>query len=138
MKITSSAKLILEKKFKELSKELSQEEKKKDKDILYFQAKRKEFSELEKIINSLEAVEFSEKEPATVIIGTKVVLEDMKTGDNREYTIMTRSTSNPMKAIISNESPLAQKMLNLKLGNTFKFKDFSGYEEVYKIKTIEQ
>lgn len=96
-----------------------------------------ELSELEGILSKAEITEFSEKQPAVVLIGTRVILENLKTADKREYMIMSRSTANPMKGVISYESPLAQKMLGLKLGNTFKFRNFSGFEDTYKIKSIE-
>jgi transcription elongation factor GreA len=96
-----------------------------------------DLEEVDGILKKAEVTEFSEKQPAVVLIGTKIVLENLKTTDKREYTIMSRSTANPMKGVISYESPLGQKMLGLKLGNTFKFRDFSGADETYKIKSIE-
>lgn len=138
MKITPKAKLQLEEKLREATREFKTESKKKDRDLTYFQKKEKEVAELEKIVGSLEVVEFSETEPPIVIAGSKVVLESLGNGDKREYIIATRYTADPVKGIISDESPLAQKILNLKLGNTFKFRDYGSQEEIYKIKTIEQ
>lgn len=93
--------------------------------------------EIDDILENYELVKFSESTPAKVIIGSRVTLENLHNGDRREYTILTRCTAEPLKGVISNESPLAMKMMNLKLGNTFKFKDLAGLEESYKVVTIE-
>lgn len=98
---------------------------------------RSELSEIKSILDNGFVRSFDEKNPAQVQIGSTVLLENLSNNDVREYTILSRSIANPLKGIISNESPLAQKMLGLKLGNTFKFKNHYGQEEVYKIKSIE-
>lgn len=98
---------------------------------------KQELAEIEKILNNAFVHNFDEKNPAKVIIGSSVALENLDTGDKREYRIMTRTTSNPLKGVISNESPLAQKMLGLKLGNTFKFCDNFGKICVFKVRHIE-
>ncbi|MDD3480855.1 MAG: GreA/GreB family elongation factor [Patescibacteria group bacterium] len=98
---------------------------------------KSQLSEIESILEKGFVREFDEKNPAQVQIGSTVTLENLASFDKREYTILTRSTADPLKGIISNESPLAQKMLGLKLGNTFKFKDNYGQEDTYKIKNIE-
>jgi len=98
---------------------------------------RKQLEEVEKLLKSSEVVEFDEKRPASVEIGSKIILEDLRTGDKREYTIMSRVAANPLKGVISNESPLAQKMMGFKLGNTFKIKNIDGSEVSYKILNIE-
>lgn len=98
---------------------------------------QEELEEVNEVLDKAEVKEFSEKEPQMVRIGSKVVIQNTATGDRSEYLIMTRATANPFKGIVSNESPLAQKLLGLKLGNTFKFKDVHGKEETYKVKSIE-
>lgn len=100
-------------------------------------ANKSELAEIEEILNDAFVREFDEKNPAQVQIGCTVLLENLDSGDRREYTILSRTTADPLKGIISNESPLAQKMMGLKLGNTFKFKDNYGQSESYIIKTIE-
>ncbi len=96
-----------------------------------------ELIEIENILDKSFVRSFDEKNPAQVQIGSVVKVESLSTGDKREYTILSRSTANPLKGIISNESPLAQKMLGLKLGNTFKYRNNYGSEESYKICSIE-
>lgn len=98
---------------------------------------RKELAEIESILSEGYIREFDEKNPAQVQIGSTVLLENLTTSDKREFTILSRSTAAPLKGIISNESPLAQKMLGLNLGNTFKFKNNYGQEETFKIRNIE-
>ena len=135
IKITDKAKISFEAKKHELEKFLAAIEKKHG-DILTMQIKQKELAEVNEILENSEVVIFSEKQPATVLMGTRVLLENLRTNDTREYIIMSRSTADPLNGVISNESPLAQKILNLKLGNTFKFRDLGGQEETYKVKEI--
>jgi transcription elongation factor GreA len=136
LKITKKAQETFEAKRHELEKYLSHIEKKQG-DIITMQIKEKELREIKELLENSEVIEFSEKQPALVIIGTRILLENLRTNDTREYIIMTRSTADPLNGVISNESPLAQKILGLKLGNTFKFKDLGGQEETYKVKEID-
>lgn len=136
IKINQKAKHLLEAKKHELEKYLKGIEKKQG-DIVSMQTSQKELNDISELLNNSEVIEFSEKQPAFVIIGARVLLENLRTNDTREYVIMTRTTADPLKGVISNESPLAQKILGLKLGNTFKFKDLGGMEETYKIKEID-
>lgn len=98
---------------------------------------KNELAEIDEILERGFVRDFDERNPAQVQIGNTVTLENLHSFDKREYTILTRSTAEPLKGTISNESPLAQKMLGLKLGNTFKFKNNYGQEETFKIKNIE-
>lgn len=136
IKITKLADAELRAKQKEIAPKIKRLEKKGD-DQLNLAALRSQLAEIEEILGNAEVIEFSEKEPAIVVLGARVTLENLDTADKREYTILTRSTANPLKGVLSNESPLGQKMMGLKLGNTFKFKEIGGKEESYKIKTIE-
>jgi transcription elongation GreA/GreB family factor len=118
-------------------KELVRVTRKKSSDRLAIATAEYSLKEINDVLDSAAVTTFDEKIPPSVIIGCKVLLENLKNGDKREYTIMTRSTCNPLKGVISNESPIAQKMMGFKLGNTFKFKDISGVEDSYKIANIE-
>lgn len=110
----------------------------KKQDSLYNPVYKKQISELDKLLKYSQVIEFDEKSPASVQIGTRVIIENLKTVDRREYTIMSSATANPVKGIISYESPIAEKMMGLKLGNTFKTKDrITGEEEGYKIISID-
>lgn len=123
---------VLLKKKKELEFSL----KKKSNDLVS-SGYRNQLTEITDILNNSTITEFNENIPASVQIGTHVLLENLKNGDKREYIIMTHHTANPLKGVISNESPMAQKMMGFKLGNTFKFKDISGVEDSFKISNIE-
>lgn len=128
---------VLSNKQKELSSKIAKKLKPTAERQREINSCKNELAEIEKILNDSYIRNFDEKNPAQVQIGCTVLLENLDSGDKREYTILTRTTANPLKGIISNESPLAQKMLGLKLGNTFKFKNNYGQSESYKIKTIE-
>lgn len=130
--ITPYGHRVLEAKRKELEKCL----KKKSND-LEASISRNKLAEIAAILSAAQVVEFDEKNPASVQIGAKVTLENLANGDRREYTVLSRSTADPLKGVISNEAPLAQKMMGFKLGNTFKFKDIAGIEESFKIVNIE-
>jgi len=136
IQITKYAAEALNVKKHELEKKLARFEKKQG-DILDVQVTQSELKSVQDLLDQSEIIEFTEKQPPVVVIGTKIMLENLRTNDTREYTIMTRNTANPLKGIISNESPLAQKILGLKLGNTFKFRDVTAHEETYKIKSID-
>jgi transcription elongation factor GreA len=135
IQITPLAERILLAKKHELSAASEKAEKEKDK--LNKAILDSKIQEIDDVLENYELVKFSESNPAKVIIGARVTLENLHNGDRREYTILTRCTAEPLKGVISNESPLAMKMMNLKLGNTFKFKDLAGLEESYKVVTIE-
>jgi len=125
----------LSEKQKELNSALKRS---KAQDTVYSTLYQKQLGELNDIIKKSQVIEFNEKTPASVQIGTKVIIENLKTGDKREYTIMSPATSNPGKGVISYESPIAEKMMGLKLGNTFKTIDrITGQEESYKIISID-
>jgi transcription elongation GreA/GreB family factor len=136
IKITQKAHLALEAKKHQLEKYLASVDRKQG-DVISAQLKEKELLEVKEILDESEIIQFSEKQPAVVVIGSRVLLENLRTNDVREYIIMTRATADPLKGVISNESPLAQKILGLKLGNTFKFKDLGGSEETFKVKSID-
>lgn len=125
----------LSKKQKELDRVLMRTKKQDPSHASLYQ---KQLGELDDLIKNSQVIEFDEKSPASVQIGTNVIIENLKTGDRREYTIMSPATANPVKGVISYESPIAEKMMGLKLGNTFKTKDrITGQEESYKIISIE-
>lgn len=101
-------------------------------------AARKELSEIESFLAGGYVRDFNERQPAAVQIGAVVVIEDMASNKKQEYRIMTRTTADPLNGVISNESPLAQRMMGLNLKNTFKFRNNYGKEESYKIISIQE
>lgn len=125
---------VLSEKKKVLAREFKVAQKREDVRASIF---KNDLEELEKLLSTSQVIEFNENCPASVEIGSRVTLEDLKTGDKREYTIMARQAANPLKGVISVESPLAQKMMGFKLGNTFKIKSIDGTEVSYKVANIE-
>ncbi|MEE0775460.1 MAG: GreA/GreB family elongation factor, partial [Bacillota bacterium] len=51
-----------------------------------------------------------------VSIGSTVILEDVELGEKMEYTIVGSMEADPMKAKISNESPVGSAILGQALG----------------------
>lgn len=131
--ITKFAKKVLEGKKKELTKEIEKQKEENALSILY----RSQLVEIDDILENCTIFEENGNEPAVVRMGSKVLLENLRSGIKREYTIMSRATSNPLSGTISNESPLAQKILGLKEGNTFKFCENGTHEDTFKVKSIE-
>lgn len=128
---------VLSKKKKELLTVISKNPKKSIEKQREINAAKNELDEINSILNYAYVRPFDEKNPVQVQIGCTVTLENLSSGDKREYRIMTRTTAEPLRGVISNQSPLAQKMLGLKLGNTFKFKDNFGKENSFKVYSIE-
>ena len=127
--LTSFAHKILSERQKEIGLFFSRKRKPTIENQRKANALKDELAEINSILKDSFVRDFDEKNPAQVQIGSVVKLENLITGDKREYTILTRFTSDPLKGVISNESPLAQKMLGLKLGNTFKFRNSYGKED---------
>lgn len=135
--ITKFGYQILKKKQQELNRVLKKPGKKSQSFEEIFMDYKAQLEEIDSILDNSVVTEFDEKQPPVVQIGSRVTIENLANGVVMEYTILSRATADPTKGIISNESPLAEKILGLKLGNTFKFKSATGTEESYKITKIE-
>jgi len=80
-------------------------------------------------------------DPATVntgrvSFGTRVVLENLSTGAEEEYTILGPWESDPEKRVISYLSPFGGAILNRKAGETFEFSPERDRKISYTVKTI--
>jgi transcription elongation factor GreA len=133
-KITKFAQRALTQKKHELEKSLLES---KDASSINISVWKSNLSEVNDFLDNSSLIEFNEETPVSVEIGTHIKVENLRTNDIREYTVMTRVTADPLNGTISNESPLAQRMLGLKLGNTFKFQDSVGQLDTFKVKSIE-
>ncbi|KGE73697.1 transcription elongation factor GreA [Spirochaeta lutea] len=68
--------------------------------------------------------------------GTKVILENLKTGNLEQFTIMGPWESNPEKSILSHQSPFGMELLNKKAGQELRFV-INEREYNYRIDSIE-
>ncbi|HOM32999.1 MAG TPA: transcription elongation factor GreA [Candidatus Paceibacterota bacterium] len=90
--------------------------------------------ELEYILNHCEIIEKSEKNDK-VEIGSTVKLQD-ENNKILEYKIVGPEESDPLKNLISYQSPLGQKLLNKKEGEEIKLEKPDKTFKKYKIISI--
>ena len=68
-------------------------------------------SELENKIRTAKIIQESDDSSAKVRLGSKVILEDIETGDRFEYTVVGTAEADPFDNRISNESPVGKAIL---------------------------
>lgn len=68
-------------------------------------------SELENKIRTAKIIQESDDSSAKVRLGSKVILEDVETGDQFEYTVVGTAEADPFNNRISNESPVGKAIL---------------------------
>lgn len=68
-------------------------------------------SELENKIRTAKIIQESDDSSAKVRLGSKVILEDVETGDRFEYTVVGTAEADPLNNRISNESPVGKAIL---------------------------
>jgi len=74
---------------------------------------------LEKMLRNVKVIEDIEEGQNLVHLGSTVTIKDIEYGDVDEYTIVGAAEANPMKNLISNESPVGQAVLGHKTGDIF-------------------
>ena len=104
-----------------------------------YDAARNEQAEVENRIKELEGLIDNSKiireiNTDTVGVGTKVKLEYVEDGDFETYEIVGRTEADPFLNKISNESPIAQAIMGLKVGKVVTVNSPNGK---YDIKIIE-
>ncbi|KMO85871.1 transcription elongation factor GreA [Megasphaera cerevisiae DSM 20462] len=72
-------------------------------------------AELEGKIRTAKIIQESRDSAAKVRLGSKVVLEDVETGDRFNYTIVGTAEADPFNNRISNESPVGKAILGQKI-----------------------
>ena len=73
--------------------------------------------ELEQMINTATIIDDSaNKKKGIVSLGSTVVVRDLETGDEDEYTIVGFTEADPMKLFISNESPIGEALMGASVG----------------------
>ena len=74
---------------------------------------------LEKMLRNVKVIQNIEVGLNKVHLGSTVLIKDVEYNDQFEYTIVGAAEANPMKNLISNESPVGQAILGHKKGDTF-------------------
>lgn len=100
-----------------------------------YDAARSEQAEVEAKIANLSqmienAVVIAEAGTDVVSIGNTVEVEYVEDGDKETYTIVGRTEADPFENKISNESPIANAIMGLKVGETSKVSSPNGEYEV--------
>ncbi len=88
--------------------------------------------ELEAMIEN--AIVISEVKTDQVAIGNKVKIEYVEDKDTEEYTIVGSKEADPFQNKISNESPIAQAILGLRVGEVVSVESPNG---TYDVKVVE-
>ena len=92
---------------------------------------------LDKIINTSEVIDISMIPHNRVNFGSKVVIEDLNTNENKTFIILGTHETNPNENKISNKSPLGRAFLGKKIDEEFEFKINDNFYE-YQIISIKE
>jgi len=96
----------------------------------------KQKSELENQLVRARGMDFVNPRTDVVSIGTTVRATDLEVNQAEHYTILGAWDSDPEKGIVSYFSPVAQALLNHKLGDEVEF-EVHGVRHHHRIETIE-
>jgi len=92
-------------------------------------------ADLSEILGSSRIVDPSELEHAKISFGSTVVMTDMSTEEELQYTIVGGCESNPDMGLISFASPLAKQLLGKEEGDEVKVR-LPGGEKEYEIDEV--
>ncbi|WP_405100982.1 transcription elongation factor GreA [Oceanobacillus sp. FSL H7-0719] len=73
-------------------------------------------TQLEKMIRNAVIIENNDTNPNTVSLGKTVTFQELPDGDEETYTIVGSAEADPFEGKISNDSPIAQSLLNKEIG----------------------
>lgn len=96
----------------------------------------RKISELENMLRNSRIVNNLDVKKDEIRIGARVRILDLKTNQEKEYTIVSSVESDPVNGKISINSPLASSLLGLKVGDVKEINLPNGKKE-FKILTIE-
>lgn len=74
--------------------------------------------ELENKIRTAKIIEEASADESQVRLGSRVLLEDVETGEQFEYTVVGTSEADPFNSRISNESPVGKAILGQPISKT--------------------
>lgn len=72
-------------------------------------------AELEAKIRTAKIIKETDDSSAKVRLGSKVILEDVETGDRFDYTVVGTAEADPFNNRISNESPVGSAILGQRI-----------------------
>lgn len=91
--------------------------------------------ELENILKNVEVVVEDEVDFDKINVGCKVIVQDIASEREVEFSIVGSTEVNSLRGKISNESPFGQALLGKKVGDIVEFEAPSGTFQ-YKVLTI--
>ncbi len=86
--------------------------------------------QLENMLQHYELIDTSKSGSKTVHIGSEVVLEFKDTGEQQTFRIVGSTEADPLNGKLSNETPLAQAILDRKIGDTVSVESKIPYDVV--------
>lgn len=86
--------------------------------------------QLEKLLENVEIIDSIKQDKGVVNIGSTVSIKYIDEDDEEEYQIVGSQEADPFASKISNESPIAQALLNHKVGDVV---DVSSPNGVYQV-----
>ena len=92
---------------------------------------------LDKIINTSEVIDISMIPHNRVNFGSKVVIEDLNTNENKTFIILGTHETNPNENKISNKSPFGKALIGKNIDDEFEFKINDNFYE-YQIISIKE
>jgi transcription elongation factor GreA len=72
---------------------------------------------IEKMLRNAKVIEDDEREAGVVSIGSTVTVKDIEFDEVIEYKIVGSAEADPLKNLISNESPVGRALLGQKVGS---------------------
>lgn len=92
---------------------------------------------LDKIINTSEVIDISMIPHNRVNFGSKVVIEDLNTNENKTFIILGTHETNPNENKISNKSPFGKALIGKNINDEFEFNINDNFYE-YQIISIKE
>ncbi|HLQ75271.1 MAG TPA: transcription elongation factor GreA [Alloiococcus sp.] len=89
---------------------------------------------LQHMLQNVEIIEKNAGDNDKVTLGSTVKFKELPDGIEEEYTIVGKAESDPFEGKISNESPIAQALLEKKVGDTVEIETPGGSMNVEIIK----
>ncbi|OFX26922.1 MAG: transcription elongation factor GreA [Armatimonadetes bacterium RBG_16_67_12] len=74
--------------------------------------------QLEQMLRNARVIDNHAAASGTVSVGSTVTLKDVAAGDQLTYTIVGSAEADPLRDMISNESPVGQALIGRKKGDT--------------------
>lgn len=89
---------------------------------------------IEKMLKNVEVIDENEVDISSIGVGCKVILFDIEFDEEIEYAIVGSTESDPLSGKISNESPVGEAIMGLKVGEIAKVTTPAG---LLRFKVIE-